>query len=587
MVYFLKKSTPSKKGLYLQIYVNFYDASTKKKKTLSYKALGYVSELQAKGIEDPVSYYQEEVKKLNASLVDNQTKQIGDSSPCKYVGHFLVKAMFDHLDLDRVMNIMSSNFKSKYKMSDLVRTLVYTQFLNPGSKLHSFEKVIPNIYNATQFSYDQILDGINFIGRDYPKFIELINHGIAHRWKRNYNKVFFDCTNYYFEIDEQDDFRKYGPSKEERHCPILGQALLLDADMIPLDTEFYPGNQSEKPYIRKRIEDMKSRNNVRGRVIQVADKGLNCARNIYAAVIESNDGYIFSKSVHGKSLSNIEKEWVLKEDNDFNKWYEVRNNKGELLYRYKVARSLSSNGKVVDYDEFEYKCKIDLNDEKETKFKVKEKRIVTFNPSLAKKKRHEIQREVEKLQNKLTFKEAIREELGDSSKYVKLKSTTIDGEKVRIATEIDFDKVEEDLKYAGYNILVTSEIDSDPVTIYNTYHRLWRIEESFRIMKTYLEARPVFLQTEESIYGHFIICYYALVIERLIELKLFQDECSPDSIFEFIRDFKVTENFDGSYINNATCSKFINMLKEKLGLSNIGNLYLSRKDLENIMDYEI
>ena len=105
MVYFLKKSTPSKKGLYLQIYVNFYDASTKKKKTLSYKALGYVSELQAKGIEDPVSYYQEEVKKLNASLVDNQTKQIGDSSPCKYVGHFLVKAMFDHLDLDRVMNI--------------------------------------------------------------------------------------------------------------------------------------------------------------------------------------------------------------------------------------------------------------------------------------------------------------------------------------------------------------------------------------------------------------------------------------------------------------------------------------------------
>ena len=106
-------------------------------------------------------------------------------------------------------------------------------------------------------------------------------------------------------------------------------------------------------------------------------------------------------------------------------------------------------------------------------------------------------------------------------------------------------------------------------------------------MKTYLEARPVFLQTEESIYGHFIICYYSLVIERLIELKLFQDEYSPDSIFEFIRNFKVTENFDGSYINNATSSKFINMLKEKLGLSNIGNLYLSKKDLDNILNYEI
>ena len=123
MVYFLKKSTPSKKGLYLQIYVNFYDAKTKKKKTLSYKALGYVSDLQAKGIENPVSYFQEEVKKLNDSLFNNKVKQIGDSSPCRYAGHFLVKAMFDHLDLDRVMNIMSRNFKCKYKMSDFVRTL--------------------------------------------------------------------------------------------------------------------------------------------------------------------------------------------------------------------------------------------------------------------------------------------------------------------------------------------------------------------------------------------------------------------------------------------------------------------------------
>ena len=586
MVYFLKKSTPSKKGLYLQIYINYYDSSTKKKKTISYKALGYVSDLQAKGIVDPISYYQEEVSKLNASLNNNKKKQIGDTSSSKFAGHFLVKAMFDYLDIDKIMNIMSSNFKSQYKMSDLVRTLTYAQFLEPGSKLQAFEKVIPNIYNSNQFSYDQILDGVNFIGKDYPKFIELINHGISSRWKRNYDKVFFDCTNYYFEIDQQDDFRRYGPCKEERHCPILGQALLLDADMIPLDTEFYPGNQSERPYIRKRIEDMKSRNNVDGRVIQVADKGLNCARNIYAAVKEANDGYIFSKSVHGKCLSDKEKKWVLLNDDDINKWEEVRNNKNELLFKYKIAKSKDEEGKVYDYDEFEYKCKINPDDAKETKFTVKEKRIVTYNPSLAKKKRHEIQKEVEKLQNKLTFKEAIREELGDSSKYVKLKSTTIDGEKVKIATEIDFDKVEEDLKYAGYNLLVTSEIDVDPITIYKTYHRLWRIEESFRIMKTYLEARPVFLQNEDSIYGHFIICYYALIIERLLELKIFNDEYSPDSIFEFIRNFKVTENFDGSYINNATSSKFIDMLKSKLGLANIGDLFLSKQELDNIMNYQ-
>lgn len=587
MIYFLKKSTPSKKGLYLQIYKNFYDHDTKKKKTVSHTTLGYACDLIEKGIKDPIAYGQQIVKELNATLNNNYQKQIGDESACKYAGHFLVKAMFDYLDLDRVMNIMSSNFKSKYLMSDLVRTLTYVQFLNPGSKLNAFEKVIPNIYDSKKFSYDQILDGVNFIGKDYPKFIELINHGIANKWKRNIEKVFFDCTNYYFEIDEQDDFRRYGPSKEERKCPIIGQALLLDADMIPIDTEFYPGNQSEKPFIRKKVEEMKAKNNVEGRVIQVADKGLNCARNIYAAVKEANDGYIFSKSVHGKSLSEAEKKWVLLEDNYINKWEEVKNSNGELLYKYKVSRKLDEKNKVVDYDDFTYKCKINPDDKDEIAFTVKEKRIVTYNPLLAKKRRHEIQKEVEKLQKKLTYKEAIHEELGDSSKYVKLKTITENGEKVKIATEINIEKVSEDLSYAGYNLLVTSEIDATPTSIYNTYHRLWRIEESFRIMKTYLEARPVYLQNENSIYGHFIICYYALVIERLIELKLFNDEFSPDTIFEFIRSYKITENFDGSYINNATNSKFINMLKKKTGLSKIGNLYLTNKEVNNIMNYEI
>ena len=587
MIYFLKKSTPSKKGLYLQIYKNFYDHDTKKKKTVSHTTLGYACDLIEKGIKDPIAYGQQIVKELNATLNNNYQKQIGDESACKYAGHFLVKAMFDYLDLDRVMNIMSSNFKSKYLMSDLVRTLTYVQFLNPGSKLNAFEKVIPNIYDSKKFSYDQILDGVNFIGKDYPKFIELINHGIANKWKRNIEKVFFDCTNYYFEIDEQDDFRRYGPSKEERKCPIIGQALLLDADMIPIDTEFYPGNQSEKPFIRKKVEEMKAKNNVEGRVIQVADKGLNCARNIYAAVKEAKDGYIFSKSVHGKSLSEAEKKWVLLEDNYINKWEEVKNSNGELLYKYKVSRKLDEKNKVVDYDDFTYKCKINPDDKDEITFTVKEKRIVTYNPLLAKKRRHEIQKEVEKLQKKLTYKEAIHEELGDSSKYVKLKTITENGEKVKIATEINIEKVSEDLSYAGYNLLVTSEIDATPTSIYNTYHRLWRIEESFRIMKTYLEARPVYLQNENSIYGHFIICYYALVIERLIELKLFNDEFSPDTIFEFIRSYKITENFDGSYINNATNSKFINMLKKKTGLSKIGNLYLTNKEVNNIMNYEI
>ncbi len=134
---------------------------------------------------------------------------------------------------------------------------------------------------------------------------------ISNEYKRNLEKVYFDCTNYYFEIDEENDFLRKGPSKENRKEPLLSQALMLDADQIPIDTEFFPGNQSEKPFLRNRVEDMKARNNVTGRVIQVADKGLNCARNIYSAVIEANDGYIFSKSIKGTSLTTEQKEWII------------------------------------------------------------------------------------------------------------------------------------------------------------------------------------------------------------------------------------------------------------------------------------
>lgn len=136
----------------------------------------------------------------------------------------------------------------------------------------------------------------------------------------------------------------------------------------------YPGNESEKHYLRKMIQDTKERYDVNGRIIQVADKGLNCARNIHAAVKEANDGYIFSKSVHGKYLSEVEKKWVLLEDYDENRWINVLDDNGKIKYRYKEC-----------VDEFTYHCYLSEDDEKETYFKVKEKRVVTFNPSLAKK----------------------------------------------------------------------------------------------------------------------------------------------------------------------------------------------------------
>ena len=207
MRYFVKKSTPSKKGVYLQIYQSGY-VSGRGSRNKSYKKLGYVDELKNDGIDDPYAYAQEMVDELNKKHELKKEQQIGDVSLQKNAGHFLAKLVLDKLAMDKDINIVARNYKCHYDFSSFIRTMIYAQIVSPGSKLKAFEKVIPSLYGSPSFSYDQILDGIDFLGSDYPKFIEVMNHHIAKNWKRRYDTTFFDCTNYYFEIDAEDDLRK-------------------------------------------------------------------------------------------------------------------------------------------------------------------------------------------------------------------------------------------------------------------------------------------------------------------------------------------------------------------------------------------
>ena len=572
MRYFVKKSKPSKKGLYLQIYKTNY-VPGKGNQNNSYKVIGYASDLIASGIPDPVAYAQNLVDELNSNLPNRKEMKIGDISSSKNLGYFLIKSMIDYLDFDYILKLMSSNMKFHFNLSDFVRSMIYAQIVNPGSKHKAFEKVMPNIYGAESFSYDQILDTINYIGNDYQKFVELLNISIQKKWKRNTSNAYFDCTNYYFEIDLPKEDRQFGPSKEERHLPIIGQALLLDEDQIPIGMSLYPGNESEKPKIRESIENLKQRFDIDSRIVQVADKGLNCARNVYAASIEANDGYIFSKSVHGKNLSKQEKQWVLLE-NENNIWNEVKDSNGKLIYKYKEC-----------IDTFKYKF---TNEEgKCVEFDVKEKRVVSYNPSLARKQKAQIQKQIDKAISISSLKQASKEEYGDSIKYVNFTSIDKEGEVVKSIPSLNQEKIDEDLSFAGYNLLVTSEINKSAQDIYNTYHGLWRIEESFRVMKTYLEARPVYLQNKESIYGHFTICYMALTILRLIELKVFNDELPIGQIIEFIRNYNITETLEGSFINNATRSNTLSIIQKRYGLSKLDNIQLRKKDVENILTSEL
>lgn len=226
------------------------------------------------------------------------------------------------------MNYFNLTNNFKFDLFSLLSSLIYARSVNPCSKNKTFHEVLPNLYHQYNYSYNQLLDGLSFLGSNYEKFVELFNAQVADTYGIDTSKSYFDCTNFYFEIDREDDFRKKGPSKENQKTPIVGLGLLLDNNQIPIGMKIYPGNESEKPIFRDVINHLKKQNNVTGKTIYVADKGINCATNI--AFAKANDyGYLFSKSV--KQLSEKEKEWVLLEQ-DFK---EVKNKKGKVLYRYK------------------------------------------------------------------------------------------------------------------------------------------------------------------------------------------------------------------------------------------------------------
>ena len=579
MAYYLRQDK-KKKGTYLQMYESYWDKEKKQPRSRNIESFGYVSDLISDEIPDPVSYYQKYVEKKNRehadSVADKTRPRAFTVQLEKNIGHFLVASLLSELNVRETIDILASQKRFRFDLYDMIAQLIYARILYPCSKSKTASTVFPRLYHGVPISEDQVYDGCAFIGESYKKYIELFNHCYEDHYKRDFSSTFFDCTNYYFEIDLPKDDKQKGPSKENRHEPIIGQALLLDADLVPLAMQMYPGNESEKPYIRKIIQEMKERDKVDGKTVQVADKGLNCARNIYAAVVEAKDGYIFSKSVHGKGLSEKEKQWLLLE-NDTNVYTDYRDKNGKLLFRLKSC-----------VDTFSYKFKEtdpETGEEKETSFCVKEKRIVSYNPSLAQKQKAEIMKMVDKAANYTTYKKLAREDLGDSVKYIQFTDTDKNGKIQKPAVEINQAKIDEDLKYAGYNLLVTSELDMEPLQVYCTYHNLWKIEESFRITKSYLDARPVYVQKKETIYGHFLICYLSLFLLRILEIKCFKNEINSYDLVNFMRDFRVVDKGDGTYINISQNQNVNEKIKKLIGLTNLDALYLTEKEIENIFEF--
>ena len=565
MAYFLKKQRQGKQ-IYLAIYESFYSSDTKGTKHKCYKSLGSVNKLKETGINDPIAHFQKEVDELNKTSVSKKEVLISDEPILKNLGYFPIKSLINKLDVKKTLDLFKLVNNFDYDLYTLITTLIYARCVKPCSKYKTYFEVIPSLFESVNYSYDQLLDGLSFIGNDYEKFVELFFKAYKDKYGSDTSKTYFDCTNFYFEIDKEDDFRRKGPSKENRKDPLVGLGLLLDANQIPIWMKLYPGNKSEKPVLREVINDLKDRDAKIGRTIHVADKGLNCAENI-AFSKTNKDGYIFSKSV--KQLPEVEKTWVLNN----NDWKTVKDKDGQVLYKYKSC-----------VDDFSYSF---IRDDKKISVKLKEKRLLTYNPSLAKKKLYEIDRMIEKARS-LVLSKAKKSEFGESSKFVDFVVANKKTGEIKddaICLSINEDKIKKEKELAGYNLIVTSEINIPDKELYATYHNLWRIEESFKVMKSDLDARPVYVQKEETIKGHFLICFLTVMLERILQFKIYDNKYTTNDLLNFFKDFSLVKT-DNGYINASKSTDFITDFTKQTSLP-LNHLNISETKLKKILNYKI
>lgn len=552
MAYFLKR-TKNKKGLYLQIYESHWDPQRGHTVNRSIRTLGYEHELKESGIKDPIAHFRSEVDLMNAErkAQRNAAKdaEIGVEVPERHLGHFALKALHDALGIKADLSYLQIPSGFRFPLADVLFALIYARAVAPQSKYKTFCDVLPQMEGIDAgFSLDQLYDGLAYLGDEYEKVVEIYNAHVAELFGHTTSHTYFDCTNFYFEIDREDSLRRKGPSKEHRPEPIVSMGLLLDDRCIPMGMSIFAGNESERPQLKKVIGTLKERHAIKGRTVRVADKGLNCADNIADAVC-AGDGYLFSKSI--KTLPEKERSWVVNQEG----WVNIYDGSGAILWSYKQVTG-----------EFSYT--LTDKDGKKTCVELPEKRIVTYSPALAKKQTWEINRQVEKARA-LRLSAAKRSEFGDAAKYVTFTSVDSAGERCddrRVIATLNHDAIRKARSQAGYNMLVTSELTMDAKEIYSTYHRLWRIEESFKIMKSELDARPVYLHKQSTITGHFLICYLAVLLVRLLQIKVLDDAFSSEEIMGLCRGLNVCRVSERKYVNISKRTPIIEELAQRTGL---------------------
>ncbi len=500
-----------------------YQNSEGKTRTAIVQYLGSLEELQ-KQYDDPIAHFKEVIKTMNEEEKNkdlpmninlNKTEKLSTQKLIarKNFGYSAFSKIYHELDIPNFFKTKFSTLKiSPNKLNNIFKFLVYGRLICPDSKKGTYENK-DMFFENTDFSLKDVYRFLSYIEPKKDALIKHIYDNSKEQYSRNTQCLYYDVTNYYFEIDEPDELRKKGVSKEHRPDPIVQMGLFQDAKGIPLSYKLFEGNTNDSVTMRPILSELQDNYDIK-KVIVVADKALNSGNNI-AYNLAMGNGYVFSQMVRG---ANPElKEYVLNQDG-----YTF---KGE---NYKIKSRIYPREIIIT-----------KKDGTKKKIRVDEKQVIFWSADYAKRAKAERQPSIdlakELIGNVTKFN---KKNSHSASKYVKNlvfdKSTgeIIENPKSRLS--LDIDKISEEEKFDGYYAIVSSELDKTDEEIIDIYRELWKIEETFKITKSQLETRPVYVSRKEHIEAHFLTCFIALTLVRMLQQKL-NNKYSVSQILESLQ----------------------------------------------------
>jgi len=536
----LKQSVRKNGRVYLSIEKSYRDKAGKPRaKTV--QSLGYLDVLE-KEYDDPIAHFKEVARKMtedeNAknkmTLTINMNEQLAQGTDDrKNFGYAAILKIYHELGLHRFFNNRARNENFKFNTNSIMILLVISRLLSPGSKKKAFEEK-GRYFERFNFSLADVYRALSHYAKIAKGLQRFLHESITEKYGRDTKTIYYDVTNFYFEIDEADKMRKFGPSKEKRPNPIVQMGLAMDADGIPLHYELFPGNTVDKETFRSVIGEVR-KNYDTGRIVVVADMGIITGDNIYYLTGGKNrNGYVFSFSVRGGT-------------SEFKSY--VLDNEGYM----------DVDGKPAGEDaEFKIKSRriardinVTMKSGRKAKKTVYEKQVVFWSKKYADRARAQREEVVKKAWDLVADPKKYNKAISyGAAKYVKnLEIDKETGEVIEGTKRpyFDYDKLAEEEKYDGYYAIVTSELHMSDKEIIDTYRGLWEIEETFKVTKGTLEARPVYVSREDRIEAHFLTCFIALVIMRLIQKKTAW-QYSAERIVECLNKIACSNEEDNLYL---------------------------------------